>query len=107
VENCRTTHRENNFSLNNLNHQITSRHDRSSSAADILFFLSHFYNWKILKILSKIMNTKVVRKYFSSRNCTEITVVTGGNKGIGFAICQSLVKNNFRILLGARDQVIS
>jgi len=34
----------------------------------------------------------------------KIALVTGGNKGIGFAICQGLAKHNdIHVLLGARD----
>ena len=39
----------------------------------------------------------------SSSNQSKYALVTGGNKGIGFAICQGLLKAGFEVILAARS----
>ena len=34
---------------------------------------------------------------------TKTVIITGGNKGIGFAITKKFVKNNFNVFVGARS----
>jgi NAD(P)-dependent dehydrogenase (short-subunit alcohol dehydrogenase family) len=38
-----------------------------------------------------------------SSQSSKTALVTGGNKGIGFAICQGLLENGFEVFLAARD----
>lgn len=38
-----------------------------------------------------------------SNEITRLTLVTGGNRGIGYAVCEQLAKCGLRVLLGARD----
>ncbi len=33
----------------------------------------------------------------------KIALVTGGNRGIGFGVCQGLAKEGIKTLLGSRD----
>ena len=33
----------------------------------------------------------------------KVAIVTGGNKGIGLAITKDLLKNNYKVIVGARS----
>ena len=33
----------------------------------------------------------------------KIALITGGNRGIGYAIAQGLLKANFRVIIGSRN----
>lgn len=35
---------------------------------------------------------------------SRLAVVTGANKGVGFAICQQLASNGIKVVLAARDE---
>jgi NAD(P)-dependent dehydrogenase (short-subunit alcohol dehydrogenase family) len=39
----------------------------------------------------------------TSNNATKYALVTGGNKGIGLAICEGLLKSGFEVILAARS----